>query len=73
VPSAPVLAVSVLLGALLPAAARGQVLGSQASSDFNAIGARVDALTILGGDFEFSDGNFHALLPDGPGACSPWA
>jgi hypothetical protein len=64
---APVLAVSVLLGALLPATGRAQVLLNEAASELNAIGARVDALTILGGDFGFSDGNFHSELPDGSG------
>jgi len=34
----------------------------------NAIGARLDALTILGGDFGFSDGNFHSAGALRPGA-----
>lgn len=63
------------VGALLslgaaPDAARGQISAAQASLIENVIGARVEALTILGGDFGLSDGNFHstgALRPgEGP-------
>jgi hypothetical protein len=64
---APALAVSLLLSALLPAAARAQITGSQVERALNATGARVDALTILGGDFGFSDGNFHSVVADGTG------
>lgn len=61
--------VQLLLGALIPSYARGQGLtGHQVvPSELNEIGARIDALTILGGDFGFSDGNFHSLVPDGSG------
>lgn len=46
--------------------AQAQISPAQASLIENAIGARVEALTILGGDFGLSDGTFHttgALRP----------
>jgi hypothetical protein len=65
---APALAVvQLLLGTVLPSQVRAQGLTTQVPSELNAIGARVDALTILGGDFGFSDGTFHSLVPDGSG------
>jgi hypothetical protein len=63
------LAASLLLG-VLPASTRAQVSPGQAASAQNAIGARVDALTILGGDFGLSDGTFHAATPFGSGPAS---
>lgn len=52
---------------MLPNHARAQGLTTQVPASLNSIGARVDALTILGGDFGFSDGTFHSLVPDGNG------
>lgn len=59
--------VQLLLGTVLPTYARAQGLTTQVPRELNEIGARVDALTILGGDFGFSDGTFHSLVPDGSG------
>ena len=56
------------LGAV-PTRAQAQVSPAQATLLENAIGARVEALTILGGDFGLSDGNFRtagALRPGQP-------
>lgn len=53
------LVVSLLLS-VLPATAQAQISPGQARLIQNAIGARVEALTILGGDFGLSDGNFHS-------------
>jgi hypothetical protein len=53
------LAALPLLGAL-PAAAQAQVSPAQAAATRSVIGARVEAMTILGGDFGLSDGNFHS-------------
>lgn len=47
------------LGALATNA-RAQISPTQAALLENAIGARVEALTILGGDFGLSDGTFHS-------------
>lgn len=49
---------------------QAQISPNQATLIENAIGARVEALTILGGDFGLSDGNFHSsgALRPGPGA-----
>ena len=54
-----VLAASVPLSAL-PTAARAQISPAQETLIQNAIGARVEAMTILGGDFGLSDGTFHS-------------
>jgi hypothetical protein len=59
----PALAASLLLGALLPPATWAQMSAGQTAAAQSAIGARVDALTILGGDFGFSDGSFHSMPP----------
>ena len=40
--------------------AHAQISPAQATSIENTLGARVEALTILGGDFGLSDGNFHS-------------
>ena len=65
----PGLAALLLLGAI-PLGARAQIAPSQATLIENAIGARVQALTILGGDFGLSDGTFRSngALRPGPGA-----
>jgi hypothetical protein len=47
----------VLLG-LLPCGAQCQITPSQADSIRNAIGSRVEALTILGGDFGLAGGSY---------------
>ncbi len=63
------LAAALILSVRCPIA-RAQISPGQAAGIRNAIGARVEALTILGGDFGLSDGNFHSsggLLP-GSGA-----
>jgi hypothetical protein len=52
-------AVALLLLSSLPDSTRAQVSPGEARTIQNAIGARVEALTILGGDFGFSDGTFH--------------
>lgn len=62
------LAALLSLGAV-PTCAQAQVSPAQATLLENAIGARVDALTILGGDFGLSDGSFRtagALRPGQP-------
>jgi hypothetical protein len=61
------LAASLLLSTMLPASTWAQV-SPQAISELRVTGARVDALTILGADFGFSDGNFHLAVPLGSGA-----
>jgi len=53
------LAALLLLGALA-ARAQAQISTAQATLLQNAIGARVQALTILGGDFGLSDGSFRS-------------
>ncbi len=53
------LAAAVLLSAL-PVAARAQISANQAALIQSLIGPRVDALTILGGDFGLSDGEFNS-------------
>lgn len=50
----------LLLCSGLPDSTRAQVSSEQVRAIQNAIGARVEALTILGGDFGFSDGTFHS-------------
>jgi hypothetical protein len=52
-------AVLVLLSAV-PAVAQAQISPTQVAATRNVIGARVEAMTILGGDFGLSDGNFHS-------------
>ena len=49
----------LLLGAV-STATHAQISPTQATQLQNALGARVEALTILGGDFGLSDGNFHS-------------
>lgn len=51
---------ALLLLSALPTGAQAQLSHVQAIPIQNAIGARVEALTILGGDFGLSDGNFHS-------------
>jgi hypothetical protein len=53
------LAAAVLLSAL-PVAVRAQISANQAALMQSLIGPRVDALTILGGDFGLSDGEFNS-------------
>jgi hypothetical protein len=57
----------LLLFSVLPDSTRAQVSPDQARAIQNAIGARVEALTILGGDFGFSDGTFHSTGALEPG------
>ena len=42
------------------ATAQAQILPAQVAATRNVIGARVEAMTILGGDFGLSDGKFHS-------------
>jgi hypothetical protein len=59
--------VASLLLSSLPDVTLAQVSPGEAKTIQEAIGARVEALTILGGDFGFSDGTFHStgvLAPD---------
>jgi hypothetical protein len=56
----------LFLGALATSA-QAQISPAQASLIQNAIGARVEALTILGGDFGLSDGTFHSTGALRPG------
>ena len=51
---------ALLLLSAISTRAQGQVSTAQEALLQNAIGARVEALTILGGDFGLSDGNFHS-------------
>lgn len=51
----------------VPAYTQAQISTAQASLIESAIGARVEALTILGGDFGLSDGNFHSTGALRPG------
>jgi hypothetical protein len=53
------LAALPLLGAL-PATTQAQVSPAQVAAARSVIGARVEAMTILGGDFGLSAGNFHS-------------
>lgn len=53
------IAASLLLSGL-PIAAQAQISPAQETQIQNNIGARVEALTILGGDFGLSDGTFHS-------------
>lgn len=59
------LAASLFLGAL-PARAQAQISPTEAVLIQNALGARIEALTILGGDFGLSDGTFHSTGALGP-------
>ncbi len=60
------LAAAAVLGAG-PAAGLAQIPPGRATLIQNAIGARVEALTILGGDFGLSDGSFHSTASLAPG------
>jgi hypothetical protein len=51
----------------IPDSTEAQVSSTEARMIQDAIGARVEALTILGGDFGFSDGAFHSTGSLGPG------
>lgn len=64
------LAAAALLSTL-PVAARAQITANQAALLQNFIGPRVDALTILGGDFGLSDGEFHSRQGRTSGAAAP--
>jgi hypothetical protein len=59
--------VAPLLFASLPDSTEAQVSPGEARTIQDAIGARVEALTILGGDFGFSDGTFHSTAALAPG------
>ncbi len=58
-------AVTVLLLRALATGAEAQIPSARAAWIQDGIGARVEALTILGGDFGLSDGNFHSTDPQG--------
>ena len=64
------LATAVLL-CTFPAGVRGQISANQAALIESAIGPRVDALTILGGDFGLSDGEFYSRQGRASGASVP--
>jgi hypothetical protein len=51
---------ALLLAGALPVRSQAQISPAQAKLIQNAIGVRVEALTILGGDFGLSDGTFHS-------------
>jgi hypothetical protein len=51
---------ALLFLSALPTSTRAQISPAQASRVENAIGTRVEALSILGGDFGLSDGKFHS-------------
>jgi hypothetical protein len=59
--------VAPLLLSSLPDATEAQISPSEARAIHDAISARVEALTILGGDFGFSDGTFHSTGGLAPG------
>jgi hypothetical protein len=59
-----------ILMALLPCAARSQISTSQANDIRTGIENRVEALTILGGDFGLSDGSFSSSSKLQPGQAS---
>lgn len=61
---------ALLLVSALPNDAQAQISPSQATLLQNAIGARVDAMTILGGDFGLSDGSFHSTGALRPGSAT---
>lgn len=52
-----------LLGSWFPTGSKAQISPGQAAAGQSLVGARVDALLILGGDFGFSDGSFHSQIP----------
>ncbi len=67
-PAAALMALMVLLSLVsFPNRTRAQVSPGEAKAIQDAIGARVEALTILGGDFGFSDGTFHSTGGFEPG------
>jgi len=53
-------AIGVILAGLLPLSARSQITPAQADQIKSGIGNRVEALTILGGDYGVSGGSFHS-------------
>jgi hypothetical protein len=59
-----------LLAALLPCAARCQFTSTQANEIRAGIENRIEALTILGGDFGLSDGSFRSNGNQQPGRAS---
>ena len=67
--SARTLGLAALLAlSALPTSTQAQISPGQAKLIQNALGARVEALTILGGDFGLSDGNFHSTSSLRPGS-----
>lgn len=58
---------ALLFLSVLATTAGAQISPAQTSVIENAIGARVEALTILGGDFGLSDGTFHSTGALRPG------
>ncbi len=58
---------ALLFVSSVPMDIRAQISTAQATLIQNAIGARVEAMTILGGDFGLSDGNFHSTGALRPG------
>lgn len=63
--------VATLLFCTLALPARAQISQTEAALIQNAIGPRVEALTILGGDFGLSDGEFHSSETLGSGSDLP--
>src|ERR1700686_1638968 len=61
---------ALVLVALLPCAARCQITPHQANEIRTGIENRVEALTILGGDFGFADGSFRSGAQLRPGQSS---
>jgi hypothetical protein len=60
VPVRRIAALGVVLGALLPSAAWAQISPAQASQFRDAIGDRIEALTILGGDYGIAGATFRS-------------
>src|SRR5271165_3841732 len=53
-------AIGVILTGLLPLCARSQITAADANLIKSGIGNRVEALTILGGDYGLSGGSYHS-------------
>jgi len=51
--------IGLILAGQLPLCAQSQITPGQASQVRSAIGNRVEALTILGGDYGLGDGTYH--------------
>jgi hypothetical protein len=65
------LAAAGMIFALLPGVGRSQISPQQSNQLQTMLGARIEALTILGGDFGLSDGHYSSAAPSGfPGGPS---